>query len=592
MTHRALSLPAGTVIDRYQVHQLLGQGGFAAVYFAEHVHLGHPVALKVLHPELAQIPEMLERFFREARAAAAIGSPHIVEVVDSGQAPDGTPFLAMELLDGVSLEDALDRRELPFEPDVALSILLQVLDGLAAAHSAGIIHRDLKPANIFIEKSEEGGLLKLLDFGVSKVKTGRGLEVLTRSGAWLGTPLYMAPEQFRGARDVDERADLYSLAAIGYELLAGDPPFLANTTTDLIRLVATTPHTPLGQRRPGIPPGLAAVLERGLAKDPDGRWPDVLAMSAALRGSLEPASDEELLHQTVGVTSATVFAGSTDAREQRGRLDWPSPNPVTERETYPDSAAAANLETQPAAGHPNAPLRPPQRPTPEKNDSPAPSDLGHRQREDPTRKLQLKLILGLIIIAGVLLGGITAAAIIALAPHDEAERSSSQQPRLAIPTMPPPPETPVATQNPPSPAPAAAQPAPTTPQPAPLPAPTAAPTPTPTPTPPRPESVSLRVTNIIGSLDAGAVQRLMDDAQDDMERCRPSSQATTAHCQLMVNPDGVPGGRIAIAGPRLDVVTDRSAAQCVSNVVRRAAGSSWSPTGSGIAQYEVTLQPR
>ncbi len=181
-------------IDRYLIERELGRGSFGAVYKARHSVIGRDVALKVLHPERATSPSVLERFLGEARAVAAIGSPHIVQVFDAGLTPDGKAFLAMELLEGEDLAQHLARQG-RLSPAAAVSIAREVLLGLAAAHRAGVVHRDLKPANIFLARASDGSLhAKVLDFGISKIARPVG-EELTMTGTMLGTPHYMTPDQ-------------------------------------------------------------------------------------------------------------------------------------------------------------------------------------------------------------------------------------------------------------------------------------------------------------------------------------------------------------------------------------------------------------
>jgi eukaryotic-like serine/threonine-protein kinase len=244
--------PCNTQIDRYLVERFLGGGGMGAVYRARHVMLDQLMALKLLKAGLGDRQEILDRFVREARAAAAIGNPHIVRVSDFGIAPDGRAFLAMELLDGRDVEQAL-KQEGPIAPGRAVGIVLQALDGLGAAHAAGIVHRDLKPGNIFLLPVPGGELVKLVDFGVSKMGMGAPTPSLTQTGSLVGTPLYMAPEQLRGARDVDLRADLYAMGVTLFEMLSGRSPWDAPSYESLILAVYGEPPRPLRGLAPHVP---------------------------------------------------------------------------------------------------------------------------------------------------------------------------------------------------------------------------------------------------------------------------------------------------------------------------------------------------
>jgi len=279
-------LPQGTKIDRYIIQERLGSGGFSTVYRASHFMIGHSVALKLLLPEHTNSPVIVERLFREARASASIGNPHIVKVLDCGTSPQGQMFIAMELLEGRVLTEVI-AREAPLPVERSVGIILQVLDGLAAAHAADIIHRDIKPENIFllVDKESGGDFVKVLDFGISKVleESAAGL---TREGEVLGTPTYMAPEQIHGAAAVDHRADLYSVAAVLYNMLSGRRPLAAATLGELARKLLMEDPPPLSSVASHVPEELSSVVMRGLEKEPDRRWLDALSFASALRSCL------------------------------------------------------------------------------------------------------------------------------------------------------------------------------------------------------------------------------------------------------------------------------------------------------------------
>jgi serine/threonine-protein kinase len=285
VTGEARALPGllGQRVDRYQVERLLGAGGFGAVYLARHVHTGAPVALKVLKRQLADDQAMVERFLREARAAAAAGSEHLVRVLDAGLSPEGRAFLAMEYLEGGDLRE-LARREGPLAQRRVVDLVCQVLEGLGAAHAHEVVHRDLKPANVFVSRGADGReCAKLLDFGVSKMHQEPGTTGLTMTGVAMGTPSYMAPEQFFDARSVDARADLYSVAVMLYELLGGRLPFDANSYAELIVKVRTEAPRPLAEVAPAVPAGLAQVVMRGLSRERDDRYASAGAFARALQ---------------------------------------------------------------------------------------------------------------------------------------------------------------------------------------------------------------------------------------------------------------------------------------------------------------------
>lgn len=316
-------------MDRYEILGTLGRGGCGVVYSARHVHLEREVALKLLHRPLIHSQERMERFFREARVAAAVGNPHIVRVSDCGVSAEGIPFLAMELLEGVGLEVLLeDDQALPVER--ALGITLQILDGLQAAHDTGVVHRDLKPENILLTRSplDDRDFVKLVDFGVSKVlKDPREAKQLTGTGVLLGTPRYMAPEQFQGARSVDHRADLFAVAVVLYQMLSGILPFKGHSPLELAHRASTEAPRPLSQYAPHVPAALISVVEQGLAKNPDERFANAASFAQALRAVWD------------GAPAPTTPAPTTSAGGTLAGMPPPQPSPTEEepRSTIPTS---------------------------------------------------------------------------------------------------------------------------------------------------------------------------------------------------------------------------------------------------------------
>jgi serine/threonine-protein kinase len=289
--------PCGTRIDRWEVERLLGSGGFGAVYVARHTVLGQRVAMKLLREGRVN-DDSTARFVREARAAAAVGSPHVVRVTDFGQAPDGCAFLVMELLEGSDLERILKGAgTLP--PDRAVDVARQMLDGLAAAHRAGVVHRDLKPANVFLAREGSREIVKVVDFGISK-SVDPSEQTITRTGVVVGTPAYMPPEQLKG-EGVDPRSDVYAAAAVLYQMLSGRLPHEAPSFELLVLRVCTEDSTPLRNVMPQVDPQLAAVVERGLARDRAMRWPSADAFADAL--ARLPATSLSGAHASPLVTS-------------------------------------------------------------------------------------------------------------------------------------------------------------------------------------------------------------------------------------------------------------------------------------------------
>jgi serine/threonine-protein kinase len=273
----------GTVVLNYRLVRKLGEGGFGAVFLAEHTELGRKVACKILHREFADQEEVVERFFREARSVCAIGHRAIVEIENFGRLPDGEPFYLMEYLAGESLSLRVKRR--PLRVDEAVAVFEPVASALAAAHAKQIIHRDLKPENIMV-REEHGAIVevKLLDFGIAKL-AHHADAVRSRSNVPLGTPAYMSPEQARDAKHVDERSDVYSFAATMYAALAGRPPFVADSIPGVILKVQLEPPPPLTGYAPHVPEALARVLARCMDKESGTRPPSMRAAWAAIQAA-------------------------------------------------------------------------------------------------------------------------------------------------------------------------------------------------------------------------------------------------------------------------------------------------------------------
>jgi serine/threonine protein kinase len=322
----------GEILDgKYRVDAVLGSGGMGAVYRATHVGTRREVALKVLLPELTARESLVERFRREAQAAGQLRHPNIVDVTDFGFATRGDDrlaYLIMELVRGKTLRALLEQGG-RLDLEVAVDILDQVCAAMSEAHRLGVLHRDLKPENILLEPAGRGHRVKVVDFGIAKLTpgapaapassgpppgepgtvdataatmpavedpgsaattpavsplaataSGESSEALTRRGSVLGTPLYMSPEQWRGA-EVDARTDVYSLGVVAYELLAGEPPFLGKTKSIALEH-AEDPPPPLAARAPKVPRRITSVIEAALAKKPDDRPPSVAAFAASL----------------------------------------------------------------------------------------------------------------------------------------------------------------------------------------------------------------------------------------------------------------------------------------------------------------------
>jgi serine/threonine-protein kinase len=275
----------GETVGSYRILGPLGRGGMGVVYRAEHTLMGKRVAVKTLLPELSHDPDILRRFFNEAKAAAQIRHPGIVDIYDFGNHKDGSAYIVMELLEGEALSTLLVREgRLPMERVLDLS--QQIASALAAAHGRGIVHRDLKPDNLFLvpdPAASRGERVKILDFGIAKLTTGTLSDsVRTRTGALLGTPTYMSPEQCRGLGELDARSDIYSLGCIVYEMATGQPPFTHAGLSDMISAHMNDAPVPPCAIEPSLPPDLDGVLLRALAKLPDDRFRDIPSLAAAL----------------------------------------------------------------------------------------------------------------------------------------------------------------------------------------------------------------------------------------------------------------------------------------------------------------------
>jgi serine/threonine-protein kinase len=276
------AVAAGQVIDgKYRVERVLGTGGMGVVVAATHLELGQPVAIKFLLAEGVGRPEVSARFIREARAAASIRGEHVARVLDVGRLENGAPYIVMEYLQGRDLEQMLRNGPLPIED--AVDYVIQACDAMAEAHRLGIVHRDLKPANLFLTQAPDGSpVVKVLDFGISKTSLDSAQQGLTNPAALMGSPLYMSPEQMRSAREVDHRTDIWSLGAVLYELLAGSPPFMADSVPALIACIMSDSPRSVRDFRADLPEALAAIVMRCLAKDRAARFNDVGELAAAL----------------------------------------------------------------------------------------------------------------------------------------------------------------------------------------------------------------------------------------------------------------------------------------------------------------------
>jgi serine/threonine-protein kinase len=278
------SLVGRVIGDRYGVTGLIGTGGTGAVYEAEHLAIGRLVAVKVLQDRHAQDKAAVARLKHEARVAGTIGHPNICAVYDMGRLEDGNPYIVMERLYGETLAQRIKRKGAVPVPD-AIDLALQVLSALVAAHRKGVIHRDLKPHNIFLSHREGmRPVAKLLDFGIAKSDSVEdSINDIKGLSAPLGTPYYLAPEQARGERNIDQRVDVWAAGVVLYEMLTGKRPFVARNYNALLVQILTMKPLPLRQVMPGLHPSFDGIVERALAKAADERFATAEAFLEALR---------------------------------------------------------------------------------------------------------------------------------------------------------------------------------------------------------------------------------------------------------------------------------------------------------------------
>jgi eukaryotic-like serine/threonine-protein kinase len=282
-------LVGSTVLGKYHIDRLIGRGGMGAVFQATNAAIGKRVALKFLGPQTSRDGDAAIRFQREAEAASLAESPHIVQIFDSGRSEQGLPFLVMELLTGEDLRARL-RREGRLDVDAAVRIATQLLKALRQAHGAGIVHRDLKPDNVFLcRRDDEPAFVKIVDFGISKLQQAHGVDTLTHEGAVLGTAFYMSPEQAQSFPDIDGRTDLFSVGAILYEMLTGEPPHTAPTYEAVLIAICTRDAADVRAKAPQVPEKLARVIARALQRERTERYQSAADMledlDAALRES-------------------------------------------------------------------------------------------------------------------------------------------------------------------------------------------------------------------------------------------------------------------------------------------------------------------
>jgi serine/threonine-protein kinase len=344
------ALVGQTIGNKYRIERLVGSGGMGAVYEALNLSINKRIALKFLFRDDGLDAAMAARFQREAEAASAVESDHIVQIFDAGTSEDGRPYLVMELLDGEDLRQRLKREgRLPL--GVTLEIVEQLLRTLGRAHQSGIIHRDLKPDNIFICKRDDAALfVKIVDFGISKVMSQND-GTLTRAGTVLGTAHYMSPEQAQAFADIDGRADLYSLGAILYEALAGRPPHLGRTYEAVLILACTTAAEDIRVHAPDVSAALAAVIAKSIARDREQRYQSAQEFWQAL---------ESVARSSRGARSQSARAATSAESEESAFADTEQLRTPTSLDHTPwrsEPRVASETRTLVEAGSPEAPTQ-------------------------------------------------------------------------------------------------------------------------------------------------------------------------------------------------------------------------------------------
>jgi serine/threonine-protein kinase len=385
----------GRVLDnKYQIVSPLGEGGMGAVYRARRVHIGDDVAVKVLHPRFVNDDTLVERFRREARAAAQLHHPNIVTIHDYGEAGGaaGFAYIVMELVQGASLRGLL-QSEGRLEPARAVTLMRDICSGVSTAHRRQIVHRDLKPDNIIVlppDDDHERERVKVVDFGIAKLRDMASDSTLTQAGAVVGTPYYMSPEQCRG-ESLDARADVYSLGAMFYEMLAGAPPFTAPSVTGVIakHLTEAPPRMPEALN---IPRGLQEAIMRSLAKEPDGRQKDAAEFAREIQtasgsvGTVAATAGETTTPVAPVGQQPTPAAPIQPPPSQIQSPPVPTAHPHTPQPTDPRQFAP-QTHTQPPPHQP-----PPQQPQP----TPPPS---YHPAPAPPRKSRAPLVIGLVVLS-------------------------------------------------------------------------------------------------------------------------------------------------------------------------------------------------
>ena len=288
--------PGTVLLGKYRIERLLGKGGMAVVYLAHHEMLQQDVAIKILLPDVAEKPENTARFLNEARAAARLRNEHVATVMDVGVLEDGSAYIVLEYLDGFDLQQVLETNG-PMPWQLVVDYVLQALEAVAQAHALGIVHRDLKPSNLFLTKRPNGTpILKVLDFGISKINNNMSDGSVTSTKTMLGSPVFMSPEQLRSAKKVDHRTDIWAIGVVFYHLLTGEFPYQAESIGELFAAVLEQMPASIRAKRTDVPPELEAVYRRCLSRNVDERYPNVAELALALEPLASPDGKMSVAH--------------------------------------------------------------------------------------------------------------------------------------------------------------------------------------------------------------------------------------------------------------------------------------------------------
>ena len=319
-TANETTLVGKLLFDKLRVDSVLGRGGMGTVYRVTHLGTHHQRALKVMNPQIRLHEEALARFLREATVSGTLKSPHVVETLDSGQLPDGSFYVLMELLEGEPLNELVERG--PVELPRIARLLGQACSALALAHAKGIVHRDIKPDNLFVVRTPEGAeSVKILDFGIARFRQQSDvLGQLTGENAILGTPLYMAPEQIGSANTADGRADVYALGVVLYEALSGRKPYTAESFAELVAHIFDGRATPLERTAPGLTPRAYEVVRKAMARKAEDRYQTVLELGDALAEFEQPWTPPSRARglDPLAKTAHSIVPGPIDARAAVG----------------------------------------------------------------------------------------------------------------------------------------------------------------------------------------------------------------------------------------------------------------------------------